>query len=320
MDYFAGIDIGGTNVKCSLTGKEGKIIWRRVFSTRPENCEDLAKRISNALSEGEIENSVKYSAIGVSCVGIIDGERGVVVKSVNLGWENQPLGKYLFKFTGRRIYLANDAAMAALAEYGHGGGEGSERMLFLTLGTGIGGVLVSGGKVEADELGHKIKIGNKRCLCKQRGCLEVYASASALKASALKERGKDKKSILWNYQSDALRSEDILECAAAGDCRAKAAAVKYINYLAKGLVKAAEDFKPDVIIIGGGLSALQEALINPLKEEYVRVYKAIGSKIGKMPEIKSAVIGNDAGMIGAAEYAAEEEKNGAKKGSFDIYT
>ncbi len=306
--YYAGIDLGGTFVKCGIVDNNGRLLRKGKVKTEGsyENVATTMAEIALRLAKDE---GVQLSGIGVGCPGTIDGKKGVVLYSNNLGWKNVPLAKDISKITGVPVAITNDANAAALGESAFGAGKNYKDMILITLGTGVGSGIViedqlfEGNKGAGAELGHTvIKMNGERCTCGRKGCLEAYASASALvrQAQAYMENHKD--SLLWDFcggDISRVNGEVIFAAIKENDATAKKVFKKYISYLACGLTSIANAFRPEVIILGGGISAVGKVLTEPLQRRLSR--EVYGGQKNAPVKILTAILENDAGILGAAK-------------------
>ncbi|MBQ8320703.1 MAG: ROK family protein [Clostridia bacterium] len=307
--YYVGIDLGGTFIKGGIVNDLGEIILEEKTPTESEKgAEGVANNIAKlalslikkaGLTVEEIEG------LGMGVPGMIDGERGEVVFSNNLGWEHFMIGERVGELTGLPVKIANDANVATLGEVKFGAGKAYKDAVMLTLGTGVGGGLVLGGKLyegnhgAGAELGHSVIVaGGEPCTCGRKGCLEAYASATALIRDTKRAMEKDAKSKMWEIGSiDAVTGKTPFDYAAT-DAAAKAVVENYLEMLGTGIVNFANIFRPEVVLLGGGVCAQGENLLRPLKRILQRDLFA-GEK-GPQVEIKIAELGNSAGLLGAA--------------------
>ncbi len=306
-----GIDLGGTNIAVGVV-KEGKIIGRHTTPTHKSNnfeviITQMAKAVESAL------NSVKLTLQEVHSVGIgvpstIDPNTNIATYANNLDWYNKDIVGALKKHLDTKIYIANDGDCAALGEFFYGDDDAGKHpmSLMLTLGTGIGGGVVYGGKIflggtkEGLELGHFVlNYEGEACTCGKNGCFEAYCSATALirdTKQTLKAHPHSKlKEFLVNGEITAKTPFDAMQ---AGDEVAKALINRYINYLAEGIHTIVICLRPTEVIIGGGISNQGDNLILPLREAYKQI--AFGKDEMRIPHIRKAKLKNDAGIIGAA--------------------
>jgi glucokinase len=311
------VDIGGTKTIVALVSSAGKIVYRRYFLTLAEKgslavINQLSSAINRSIDLARLKR-IQLTGIGIAIAGILDTRRGVVTTSPNLpGWRNVPLRDIIAARSGLATYLINDASAAALGEHRFGAGKGCENMLYLTVSTGIGGGIIIGGELysgtdgSAGELGHMvIKADGPKCHCDNFGCLESLASgwAIAQEASIRIKRG-DKTSItkLVNGGVDDITAETVATAAKQGDRVARYIIAEAADYLGIGLANMVNIFNPELIVIGGGLSKMGSALLNPAR-------KVIKQRAFKLParsaRVVKARLGINAGIIGSAVYVSE---------------
>ena len=309
-DKVVGVDIGGTNIKLGIIDTKGNILSKYTYPTdkslsQEMQIEKLGKFINNI-----ILNKYDYTTflgIGVGCPGSINSSTGKCDYSNNLGWKDLDVVSILNKITSLPIRITNDANAACLAEFKFGAAKGKENVVMLTLGTGVGGGLILNGKLyegkdgKGAELGHSLLVKNgRRCTCGRKGCLEAYASAKALLNDTKKEMKKHRESLLWFksfYRIESVRLETPFDCADIGDEIAIKVVDNYISYLGEGILNFINIFKPDIILLGGGLSSLKERLTSRLIEYLEKNNYGFG---GVKVEVRCADLENDAGIIGAA--------------------
>lgn len=292
-----GIDIGGTTTKIGLVDIHQKLIASTVMDTnakRPaeEVIGEIATRTLDLLEDQGIAMD-QCIGVGIGVPGTIDSKRGIVKYSNNIQWENVELTKIMGAYLPIPIRIANDADCAALGEAVAGAGKECQDVIMLTLGTGVGGGIILDGKIYegkglgGSELGHMVIVENgEACTCGRKGCLEAYASATALMREAKRATGED------------LKPKEIFEGARAGDPKLQKLVQNYIGKLGTGIVNIVNIFRPQLVILGGGISAQEEDLLPPLRE--MMKTGCFGGEKGELPEIERAALGNEAGMIGAA--------------------
>ena len=314
--YYVGIDIGGTFVKCGIVSSQGEIIVKGKIPTGKERTyQEIAQDIANFVRELEEKAGVQTQAVGIGCPGTVDSEKGIIMYSNNIAWENIPLGKELERLLGKPTYITNDANAAALGESFIGAGKEYNSSILITLGTGVGGGIVLDGKLfegncsAGAEIGHHvIRKNGKKCTCGRKGCFEAYSSATALMKEAREKMKKDKASMLWKACDGRIENVDgkvIFDCAQAGDKTAKKVVDWYIDYLSEGIANLANVFRPEAILLGGGVSAQGDALIIPTQKLVnERLYG--GSDYAPV-KVAVATLGNDAGLCGAGKLAMQEE-------------
>lgn len=303
MGFILGLDVGGTFIK-GLVLKDGKAVYERDIPTRiGERLAGCIEELVEELASGSGITFSQISGVGVCCAGVISGD-GEIIKAANLGLERYPLGKTLQERLSLPVKVCNDANAAALGEAKFGAGTGAEDSILITLGTGVGGGIVLGGKLfegnkkAGAEIGHMvIDRGGVRCTCGRYGCFEAYCSARALTESTREAMKYDTGSEMWkNYTYDTADGRTAFECMDT-DLTAKKVVDKYLKYLACGVANLANIFRPQVILIGGGVAAQGSRLINPLQS---LVDKEIFAADYAPVEIKCATLGNLAGAYGAA--------------------
>lgn len=301
-----GVDVGGTSIKIgAVSGRE--VFGKTSFPTPGSDVEKIADEIAHTINKLAVQTGAEL--VGIGMPGIIDSEKGRVVYSNNIAVTDVPLCEMIKARTGFASYMINDANAAALAEWKFGAGSGTQNLVMFTLGTGVGcGSVINGmppasGQTYLAAGGHIIvREGGRKCTCGSRGCLEAYASATALIADT-KTRLKKQTSLLTGKE---LNAKVIFEAEEAGDKVAKAAVSKYISYLAAGIASVYNLLFPEVFVLGGGVSNAGKKFIDRVTQEVrTKIYsKQDADKI----IIRHAEMGNDAGIVGAAVYAKMREK------------
>lgn len=312
MEYRIGVDLGGTHIAVGLLDDTYQILSKKTVPTGlPCSKEEVEEKIAACCYEVCKEANISFEdvlAVGIGTPGSVDKENGVVGFNANFSYENWKLVKALQKKLGKSVYIENDANAATLGEILCGSAKGYQSVLFVTLGTGIGGGLVINGAIygghnnAALEIGHMVIEQNGReCKCGRKGCFEKYASASALVEDMKTALLQVKKNDLWTaIENDInnLNGKLIFNAVRDGNTLAKKVVENYATYLACGLTNLINIFQPEVICVGGGIAneldvwlPLTQIIID--KEEFTRAnnYRT---------NIKKALLGNDAGMIGAA--------------------
>ena len=316
MKAYIGIDLGGTFIKYGLVSEVGEVIEKGKVST-PAGCgyAETVEVITSAV-RGLTKHGALVCGLGIGAPGVVDGEKGIVRLSGNLGWENKPLAKDLSERLGIPVTLANDANAAAFGEYACGAGSDYKSVVLITLGTGVGSGIVLNGKLfegnegAGAELGHEvIRFGGEKCACGRRGCFEAYASATALIKQTKRAMEKDRQSTLWRLcegDINNVNGKTVFDAATMGDAAAKRVINNYLRYLSEGLANIANTFRPEVILIGGGISAQGENLTKLLQKRVDKLM--LGHGTYAPVKIKAASLGNDAGLVGAAMLAKERER------------
>lgn len=292
-----GVDIGGTNIKIGIVEGASRLTASAVIPTVPDTTakktvEDMSRAILCLLAERGLQPA-QCAGIGMGIPGTIDKRAGVVRYSNNLQWEDIPIVERMKEYFSLPVQAANDADCAALGELAAGAGKGFQNMIMITLGTGVGGGIILNGKLFSgacaggSELGHMVIVENGApCTCGRAGCLEAYVSATALKRIAKQKTGRD------------MLPEQIFDGAKNDDMALRGIVEDYIKKLGTGIVNMANIFRPQLILLGGGLCAQGETLLRPLRTMVEK--ECFGGVHGELPEVKTAVLGNQAGMLGAA--------------------
>ncbi len=317
MKYSIGVDLGGTNIAVGIVDLSARTIVRKasIKTMAPRPCEQICRDIielcrSLVASENMQLTDIRW--IGVATPGIV--KSGVVVRADNLGWTNAPFADIMKRLSNVPTFVANDANAAAYAEAIWGVGAGCESLVALTLGTGVGGGIVFDGRIFegangfAAELGHVIiDADGRECPCGKRGCLEAYASATALVADCRRMMKLYPDSLMWRMCSgDISRVNGVTPFKAAdrGDRAARKVIFEFTKYLSIGVSNIINVLQPDVVCIGGGISAEGERLMRPLREQVERL--SFGVKGGRC-RVVAAKFMNDAGIIGGALLGKQEE-------------
>jgi Transcriptional regulator/sugar kinase len=261
----------------------------------------------NQLAEGrEIE------AVGIAAAGFIDSERNEILYSPNLQWRHEPLRTRVQELVSYPVTLENDANAAAWAEFRFGSGKKAQSMVMLTIGTGVGGAIIADGKLIrggfgiGGELGHiRLINGGRQCGCGQRGCLEQYGSGTAFLKAARKLATSDgpagRRLRELASENGILTGAEVSQAITEGDVGALSLLRELGDYLGQGLASIVAALDPEVCIIGGGVSIAGEKLTEPIYFSYLNNLPAKGYR----PELEviAAKLGNEAGIIGAADLA-----------------
>ena len=307
--YYLGIDLGGTFIKGGIVDDKGNIIIKDKVPTQSEGgAEVVAKNIANlclSLLQKVGMQPSDVVGVGMGVPGMIDSERGEVVYSNNLNWEHFFIAKAVEELTGISVKIANDANVAALGETKFGCGKDYSNTVLITLGTGVGGGIVINGKLfegnrsAGAELGHSVIVaGGEQCTCGRKGCLEAYASASALIRDTKRAMQENKDSLMWQIGSlDNVNGKTAFDYYNS-DSSAKAVVDSYIEKLGVGITNIANEFRPEAIMLGGGVCAQGDNLIKPL-QAFLNAEIFAGTK-GPAVKLLIATLGNDAGLLGAA--------------------
>lgn len=292
--YSIGIDIGGMSAKLG-TVKDDKITAQRTVptnSTMP--YQSFLAQIIAAMEELRKEaQGEELRMIGISSCGLIDSQKGKITYSNNIKWEDKSIVSDIRERFQVPVKIANDAKCALLAEAVLGAGKNYDRVCMITLGTGVGGAFLAGKKLDIGNpysdasgiLGHlTVAAGGRQCTCGRSGCLEAYASATAMMASYRNKTGNE------------ITIKELFERVRLGETAAAEVFDEFRYYLGEGLITIGNILRPEIIVIGGGISKSADLFIGYL-EEYVNrgIYGGTAIPI----RIIAAELGNDAGMIGA---------------------
>jgi glucokinase-like ROK family protein len=307
--YYVGIDLGGTFIKGGIVDDLGNIILEDKTPTESEkgatmvatNIANLAKTLME--KAGLIPDDMV--GIGMGVPGMIDSKNGVVIYSNNLQWKDFAISEEVSKQTGLVVKIANDANVAALGEVKFGAAKGMQDAILLTLGTGVGGgIVVEGRLVEGNmsagaEPGHMvIKAHGEPCTCGRKGCLEAYASATALIRDTKRAMEAHKDSKMWEIGSlDKVTGKTAFDYKET-DVYAKEVVDNYIEMLAFGITNFANIFRPEAVILGGGVCAQGDVLVKPLQKIVDR--DIFAGDLGPHVPIVIAELGNSAGLLGGA--------------------
>ena len=306
MKQYFGIDIGGTAVKLGIVDETGKVLCKGEQSVNFDGYQtpvlDTVRKAAKEFLTAQAIPVENLSGIGVSATGQIDSRKGIVAGTCGNfpNYIGSPIKAALEQDFGLPVTVANDANCMTLGEVWVGGAQGYTDVIGVTLGTGVGGGILTGGHLLEGARGLGGELGHFRlhaldgvaCTCGAIGCYERYAATTAL------VRGAQKMGL------DAPDGRAIFEAAAAGNARTLAVLNDWISEIAQGLAGLVHIFNPQLILIGGGVSAQQELLIDPLAAQ---VCKSVMPAFAEGLEIKAAALQNDAGLVGAVYYFRENQ-------------
>lgn len=321
--YYAGIDLGGTNIKAGIVDGQGKILSEAYCKTQAHRpyqdiVRDMAGCVMQALKNGHLSTDSILS-VGIGIPGYADQKTGVVVFCPNLGWRDVPLREEMRKYIDRPVAIDNDATVAGYAESIVGVSRDAESSVFLTLGTGVGAAIVINGRPWSGKHGVGSEVGHMTlsadgvpCTCGNNGCVERYTSATAIIRMA--------KQMCITYPNsammlraegdiDRINAKTVIDAAKAGDRAAVEVFDEYCKYLAMTINNIICFLDPEMIVLGGGVSHAGEFLLDRVRDKLPRylLYKSL-----PYSEIRLASLGNEAGMIGAAmigKLAAEDNRH-----------
>lgn len=308
-EYYIGIDIGGMTVKGIIMERDGSPLAQGSIATGSKDggnamCINIAALISKMADESKI-NLSEAVGVGVGCPGLIDSKNGTIVFAGNLGLENFPLGKAISNKVGLPVKVTNDANAAALGEAKFGAGKEYSDSILVTLGTGVGGGIIidgklfEGGKSAGTEIGHTvIEANGYPCTCGRWGCFECYASATALMRKTKDAMEEDTGSEMWKtYTPQTVSGKTPFEYAET-DIAAKQVVDWYVKHLACGITNLANVFRPQVVMLGGGVSEQGERLTVPVQRLVDKELFA-GTDFAPVKVVKAS-LGSRAGAYGAA--------------------
>lgn len=309
-----GIDIGGTKILGALVDEQGNVLEQIRVPSPAKNTDLMISEVTGLALQLKAKAPSKVAGIGVAAAGFIDANQSTVLYAPNLSWRNEPLRQRLEDAMNHPVVVENDANAAGWAEYRFGAGSGAKDMVMLTLGTGVGGAVVLDGAIRrggfgiAGELGHiRVVRDGLQCGCGRRGCVEQYASGTALLLAARRLAASGHKSSgflagLHNNASD-LTGKDVQQALEAKDPGALGLLADVGQYLGEAMGTITATFDPEVYVIGGGLSEAGDLLLEPIRQSFLAELPARGFR----PEAKivGATFSNQAGVIGAADLARE---------------
>ena len=305
-----GIDIGGTSIKGAAIDSNGRVYEK--FSmpfVKGEPGEDTIRKLASLVKEYISAHGLekKIVGIGIGSPGTLNVEKGIVERAYNLGWNNLCVADIMHETLPYPIRLTNDANAAALGEAKYGAGKQFDTVIMLTLGTGVGGGIIINGKLfegnqgKGGELGHVvIQVDGEQCSCGRKGCLEAYSSATALIRDGKKAMRLNKRSLLWKLspEVDLLDARTIFDGAKQGDELANKVINNYVKYLGEGILNICNTFRPNVIVLSGGVANTGPFLFDKINN-YIRE-RNYGFEYTPAVDVVPAEIGYDSGKIGAA--------------------
>lgn len=310
---YVGVDLGGTNLRCALLDENNRILARAECATRASEgsaavIERIIEGIESVIGESGL-SAGDIAAIGIGVPGPLNQDLGIVSSAPNMpGWEDVALGGIVAGRTGIATFIENDANCAGWGEYVIGAGRGCRHMMMVTLGTGIGGAVIIDGKLHigrdgtAGELGHIcIQDGGRPCGCGARGCIEAYASATAVARRFIDLLDSGWKSPLAEKR-DYLTSREVFDAAEAGDPVALRIVEETGHYLGVMASSVAELLNPERCVISGGMILAGELLFSAIRNTCLNRNK----HPSRTMEIVPAALGADAGLVGAALHAREK--------------
>lgn len=310
--YRIGVDLGGTNIAVGVINENLDVIGRAKLKTnvpRPaeEIFSDIAKAVLMAVEDAGIKLDEVIS-VGVGTPGSVNKSNGMIEFANNLDFNKVPAKEMLENKVGRPVYIDNDANCAALGEATAGVGRGVSSFVAITLGTGVGSGIVIDGRIiggvnfAAGEMGHMvIVVGGEQCNCGRKGCWERYASANALTVQTKDAMKENPQSLMWQQVSgniEKVSGRTAFDAMRQGDETAQEVVSQYIYYVSTGIINIINALQPEIICVGGGIGHEGENLLEPIRRHVEKERYSIYAE--KQTQICAAVLGNDAGIIGAA--------------------
>ena len=305
-----GIDIGGTSIKGAAVDSNGRVYEKfSIPFIKGEPGEITIRKLAEIVKEYIVANSLenKIVGIGIGSPGTLDIKNGIVNYANNLGWNELHVADIMHETLPYPVRLTNDANAASLGEAKFGAGRSYETIIMLTLGTGVGGGIIINGKLfegnegKGGELGHiVVQMDGEQCTCGRKGCLEAYASATALIRDTKKAMRLNKRSLMWKIspEIDMVGGKVPFEAAKEGDETALKVIDDYVKYLGEGILNYCNIFRPNIVVLSGGIANAGPFLFDRVNK-YIKD-RDYGYK--STPEVKvvPAELGYDSGKIGAA--------------------
>ena len=319
--YFVGLDVGGTTMKAAVVDDQGQAREAISLATMPERGQEAGlQRMCEAIEKAIVAAGLQFAditAIGVATPGLMDIKKGLILDPPNLRpWRNVEVPKYISRQFKKPVAFQNDANAAAMGEFLVGAGKDVQSMVLFTLGTGVGGGIIVDGKVLAGEHSHGGEVGHLRidmpdrgrlCGCGRRGCLEAYASATAVVARTREAMAASRiptrlRELLRDEDGSEISAREVFEVAKQGDHLAQEIVDDTAYYLALGACALIATVDPQMITFGGGMIAAGDDFLDKIRE-YVGRFGL--SYPASQVQIRYAKLGSDAGFIGAAACAKQ---------------
>ncbi|WP_340538640.1 ROK family glucokinase [Nocardioides sp. GXZ039] len=304
-----GIDVGGTKIAGAVVDAEGHVLEEQRVTSPATDAEAVEDAIARLV--GDLGSRHRIEAVGIGAAGYVDSGRRIVMFAPNVAWRDEDLGREIHERVGLPVVVENDANAAAWGEFTFGAATDADDMLMITVGTGVGGGIVIDGALYRGASGSAAEIGHLRvvpeglpCGCGNRGCLEQYASGSALvRDTRALAHTPEAAALLARAGGDpeAIDGPTITAAAAAGDAFARNRVAEAGRWLGEAIASLTAVLDPGVIVIGGGVSEAGDLLLDPAREAFARELTGRGHR--PVPEIRAASLGNRAGVIGAADLA-----------------
>jgi glucokinase len=306
LHCFAGVDLGGTNIKAGIVDAKGKVLSKDEITTEAGGgVTHVLERIAKCVEDLAKKTRQPVKGVGIGVPGQVDWDKGVVVEAPNLpGWVRVDVRGLLGKRLKLPVFVDNDANAATLAEYAFGSGKGSRDVFLTTLGTGVGGGLVLDGKVYrgvrggAGEFGHMtIRIDGPECGCGRRGCVEAYVGTRGILRSIQEKLDEGMPSLLARIPPTKRTPKDVFDAAEKGDVVAREVFRDVGYMLGVGFGNVANLLNVEKIVVGGGVARAGHWILDPAREALARTALALSAS---SVTVVQGNLGSDAGFIGAA--------------------
>lgn len=315
--HAVGVDIGGTKIAVGVVDDAGRILAKTKRKTRPDDPASIDAAIADAVAE--LAQHHEFNAVGLAAAGFVAADRQHVIFAPNIAWRDYPLARNVRHAIGRDdigVVVENDANAAGWAEFAYGTGVAAKNMVLLTIGTGLGAAIVADGTMLRGAFGFAAELGHLRvvpdgepCGCGQRGCWEQYASGSALTRGARTQalaQPESAAALLAAAGGDAtaITGPLVTELAFTGDPFSVGQLAELGRWIGEGCASLAAVLDPEIFVVGGGVIAAGDLLLDPAREALSTHLSAKGHRA--TAPIVAAAMGNDAGMVGAAALARLE--------------
>lgn len=317
--YAIGIDVGGTSIKWGVVSNEGKVLCQDFIPTykdysKEQMVETLCEKILLFLKNNNYDIK-DFVGVGMGCPGTVDSKKGHIIHTPNMNWSDFDIVKLMNKKLGLPTYVTNDANAAALGEITFGVAKNYSTAIMLTLGTGVGGGIVIDNKLFEGNMGTGAELGHMvidiesdvQCGCGRYGCLEAHASATALIREAKKALENNRDSVLWelvDHEIDKVNGKNIFDAYHMGDKAIIEVVNNYIKYLSHGIMNYCNIFRPEAVILSGGIAKQGKVLVD-LINDYCSKWN-FGFKNSPKVEILIAELGYESGIVGSAALAFQK--------------
>jgi len=310
MSLTIGVDVGGTNIGAGVVSEDGEVLEKVRRETPADDVEATERTIAELV--GDLRQRHEIAAVGIGAAGWISADRSTVIFAPNLAWRDEPLRTEVEAAVDLPVVVENDANAAAWGEFRFGAGADADDLMLVTVGTGVGGGIVLNGELVRGTFGIAAEIGHLRvvpnghlCGCGLHGCLEQYASGTAL-VRAARERATNEAgaaALMSAAGADIAKIDGPMVTALAkeGDAFCVGLFDGIGTWLGEGIASLAAVLDPGVVAIGGGVSEAAELLMRPTRSAFEAALPGAG--VRPLLELRLATLGNTAGMIGAADLA-----------------